>query len=187
MLAIGLLMPLLVFIAVLIKSTSRGPVIYAGLRIGRFGEPFRMYKFRSMVCNADSLGPTVTAADDPRITAVGRFLRRTKLDELPQFFNVVKGDMSIVGPRPEVMSNLFLYDAEARAVLDVRPGVTDCATVRLGDVEKRLQGSECPERDYVVTIWPEKRRLQLEYVAQQSFRTDLKIIFLTLKLLLLKW
>ena len=182
-LALGLLVPLLVGIAILVKSTSPGPVLYAGLRIGYRAKPYRMYKFRSMVANAATVGPTVTADDDERITAVGRLLRRTKLDELPQLFNVLKGDMSIVGPRPEVVENLHLYDAEASIALLVKPGLTDWATLYLGDIGMRLRGSACPERDYFATMWPQKRRLQLEYVAKLSFWTDLKIIFLTLRML----
>lgn len=182
-LAILLAAPLMILIAVLVRSTSPGPALYVGVRIGLRCKPFRMFKFRSMVHDADSCGPTVTSADDVRVTAVGRFLRRTKLDELPQLFNVVKGDMSIVGPRPELFANLHWYDAEAKQALSVKPGITDWATLRLGDVGARLQGSACPERDYFATIWPDKRRWQLEYVAQRSFGTDLKIILLTLKML----
>ena len=176
------LTPLLALIAVLIRLDSRGPVFYRGLRIGQRGRPFRMFKFRTMVADADRVGPPSTAADDPRITRVGRLLRRLNLDELPQFINVLLGQMSIVGPRPEVPEVVALYpEDERQAVLSVRPGITDWATLWIRDEGKRLEGSADPHRTYLEEIWPVKRRLQLEYIRTQSLATDLKIIGLTLK------
>jgi lipopolysaccharide/colanic/teichoic acid biosynthesis glycosyltransferase len=180
--ALAVLLPVLAIVAAMIKLDSPGPVFYRGLRVGRRGMPFRMLKFRTMVANADRIGPPSTAADDPRITRVGRVLRRLNLDELPQFINVLLGQMSIVGPRPEVPEVVALYpELERQAVLSVRPGITDWATLWIRDEGKRLEGSADPHRTYLEEIWPEKRRLQLEYVRTQSLATDLKIIGLTLK------
>lgn len=180
--ALAVLLPVLAIVAAMIKLDSPGPVFYRGLRVGRRGMPFRMLKFRTMVANADRIGPPSTAADDPRITRVGRVLRRLNLDELPQFINVLLGQMSIVGPRPEVPEVVALYpEQERQAVLSVRPGITDWATLWIRDEGKRLEGSADPHRTYLEEIWPEKRRLQLEYVRTQSLATDLKIIGLTLK------
>jgi lipopolysaccharide/colanic/teichoic acid biosynthesis glycosyltransferase len=177
-----LLAPLFALVAILIKLDSPGPVFFRGQRVGRFGKPFRIYKFRTMVANAEKLGGPSTSADDPRITRVGRWLRRFNLDELPQFINVIKGEMSIVGPRPEVPEVVALYpDEEREAVLSVRPGITDWATIWIGNEGERLRGSPDPHRKYLEEIWPEKRRLQLEYVRRQSLWTDFKIMALTLK------
>jgi len=181
-LALLLLSPVFALIAVLIKLDSPGPVFFRGHRVGRFGRPFRIYKFRTMVVNAEQLGGPSTSSDDPRITRVGRWIRRFNLDELPQFINVLKGEMSIVGPRPEVPEVVALYPEEEReAVLSVRPGITDWATIWIGNEGERLRGSPDPHRKYLEEIWPEKRRLQLEYIRNQTLWTDLKIIVLTLK------
>lgn len=180
--ALLLLAPLFLVVALLIKLDSPGPVFYRGLRVGRYGRPFRMYKFRTMVANAERIGPSSTAADDPRITRVGRWLRRLNLDELPQFINVLRGEMSVVGPRPDIPEVVEMYPEEERkAVLSVRPGITDWATLWIRDEGARLQGSEDPHQKYLEEIWPEKRRLQLKYVREYSLWTDTKIILLTLK------
>jgi len=187
LLGLILLSPLLGAVALWIKLDSPGPVFYRGVRVGRFGRPFRIYKFRTMVANAELLGPPSTAADDPRITRVGRILRRFNLDELPQFINVLKGDMSIVGPRPEVPEVIALLPAEEKQlILSVRPGITDLATIWIRNEGERLRGSADPHRKYLEEIWPEKRRLQLEYIRNQSLWTDLKIIVLTLKVHLIE-
>ncbi len=179
---LALLLPLVVVIAVLIKLDNPGPVFYRGVRIGRYGKPFRMFKFRTMIVNADRIGPASTAADDPRVTRTGRILRQLNLDELPQFLNVLLGQMSIVGPRPEVPEVVALYpEDERQAVLSVRPGITDWATLWIRDEGRRLEGSTDPHRTYLEEIWPMKRRLQLEYIRTRSLATDLKIIGLTLK------
>jgi len=175
-----LLAPLLVTISVLIKLEDGGPVFYRGLRAGRHGRPFRILKFRSMVVDADRIGPPSTADDDPRITRIGRRVRRYKLDELPQLINVLVGEMSLVGPRPEVLQEVELYAAEERLLLSVRPGITDWASLRFHNEGELLRGSPDPHRTYRETIRPEKIRLGLEYVRNQSLRTDLVILARTL-------
>ncbi len=179
--ALIFLLPLFLIVALLIKLDSAGPVFHRGVRVGRYGRPFRIFKFRTMVLDADKLGPSSTAADDPRITKVGRFVRRFNLDELPQFINVLKGEMSIVGPRPQVPWAVELYSEEERQVLSVRPGITDWATVWIQDEAELLRGSQAPDQDYLQKIWPIKRELQLKYVRDHSIWIDLKIMLLTLK------
>lgn len=181
LLALGILAPILGFVALLIMLDSAGPVFYKGIRIGRYGKPFQIYKFRTMVANARTMGPSSTAADDARITSVGRYIRRYNLDELPQFINVLKGEMSIVGPRPQVPWAVALYTEEEKRILTVRPGITDWATIWVGDEGELLRGSTDPDRDYMEKIWPAKRRLQLEYVRNQSVWTDFKIMLKTLE------
>lgn len=181
-LALMTVSPLFLIIALLIKLDSPGPVFYRGVRMGRFGKLFRIYKFRTMVLNAEKLGGPSTAADDQRITRVGRFVRRFNLDELSQFINVVKGDMSIVGPRPEVTEVVDLYSEEDRKILlSVLPGITDWATLWIRDEGERLRGSPDPHRTYLEEIWPEKRRLQMEYIRKHSLWIDIQIMFLTLR------
>lgn len=180
--ALVVLAPLFVVVALLIKRDSPGPVFYRGERVGKAGKPFRIFKFRTMVVDADKKGPLSTAADDPRITRVGHFVKRFNLDELPQFINVLSGEMSIVGPRPEVAEVVALYsEADREAILSVRPGITDWATLWVRDEGERLRGSADPHQQYLDEIWPEKRRLQLKYVREQSVMTDLRIMLLTLK------
>lgn len=180
--AMALLSPLLLAAALFIKLGPPGPVFYRGLRMGRYGRTFRIYKFRTMVANADKIGPPSTAAGDLRITRIGRILRRLNLDELPQFINVLRGEMSIVGPRPEIPDVIALYSEEERAVLlSVRPGITDWATIWIRDEGERLRGSPDPHKKYLEEIWPEKRRLQLKYIREQSLWTDFRIMLLTLK------
>ena len=176
--------PLFVVIAVLIKVNSRGPIFYRGVRVGQFGKLFRIFKFRTMVANAEKLGGPSTAEDDPRITRVGKFLRRHKLDELPQLVNVLKGEMSLVGPRPEVPQYVAMFSKEERAVLSVRPGITDWASIWNPDEGAILAGSPDPEKVYLEKIRPEKIRLQLEYVRNRSFWTDIRILMETFKILL---
>lgn len=181
-LSLALLSPLFFVVALLVELDSPGPVFFRGVRIGRFGRPFRIYKFRTMVADADKVGPLSTATGDPRVTRVGRIVRRFNLDELPQFINVLRGEMSIVGPRPEVPEVVALYpEEERRLVLSVRPGITDWATVWIRDEGERLRGSPDPHQKYLEEIWPEKRRLQLKYIREQSFVTDTRIMLLTLK------
>jgi lipopolysaccharide/colanic/teichoic acid biosynthesis glycosyltransferase len=173
------LSPVLCAIAVAIKFDSSGPVLYAAPRVGRGGKLFRMYKFRTMVTNADKIGGSSTPDDDPRITRVGRVLRRFKLDELPQLLNVANGTMSMVGPRPQVKWAVDLYTPEQRRVLTVRPGITDYASLRFPNEGEILKGSKDPDKDYMEKIHPEKMRLSLEYLDKRSFLTDLSIIFQT--------
>jgi lipopolysaccharide/colanic/teichoic acid biosynthesis glycosyltransferase len=179
--ALALLGPLLLLIAVLIKLDNGGPVFYRGVRIGRAGVPFRICKFRTMVVNADRLGGPSTPDDDPRITKPGRWLRRSKLDELPQLLNVVSGKMSFVGPRPEVPQEVSLYSDEERALLLVRPGITDWASIRFRDEGAILRGAADPHETYRRVIRPEKMRLALEYVRTASLATDVRILLATLR------
>lgn len=171
--------PVFLAVALLIKFEDGGPVLYRGLRAGRHGRPFRMLKFRSMVVNADRIGPPSTAADDRRITRVGRRLRTYKLDELPQLLNVITGDMSLVGPRPEVLQEVELYNDEEKLLLTVRPGITDDASLRFHNEGELLRGSADPHRTYREKIRPEKMRLGIEYVRRRSLWGDLVILLRT--------
>jgi lipopolysaccharide/colanic/teichoic acid biosynthesis glycosyltransferase len=177
------LSPMLAAVAVWIKLDSPGPVFYRGVRAGRFGKPFRIYKFRSMVVNADKIGGPSSSIDDPRITPSGHFVRKSKLDELPQLINVFKGEMSLVGPRPEVMQEVLLYTDEERRLLSVRPGITDWSSIKFRNEGEILRGSDDPHQAYREKIRPEKVRLGLEYVAKHSTATDFQIIFSTVKAL----
>jgi lipopolysaccharide/colanic/teichoic acid biosynthesis glycosyltransferase len=179
-LGVILLSPVLAVIALLVKLTSPGPVFYRGERIGRDGTAFRIVKFRSMVPNAEVLGGSATANDDSRITPVGQVLRKYKLDELPQLLNVVRGEMSLVGPRPEVRKYVDMGSAEQRRILSLRPGITDWATIWNADEGSVLAGSNDPERTYEELILPTKLRLQLHYLEHRSFAVDLKIIVHTM-------
>jgi lipopolysaccharide/colanic/teichoic acid biosynthesis glycosyltransferase len=174
------LSPVLFFIAWKIKRQDGGPVFYRGVRVGLYGKPFRIFKFRTMVVNADKIGGPSTADDDPRITGIGKFLRKNKLDELPQLINVLKGEMSIVGPRPEVKRYVDMFSEEEKVILTVRPGITDWASIRNSDEGAVLAGSSDAEKTYMEQIRPEKIRLQLKYVREQSFWVDVKIIFRTI-------
>lgn len=167
-------------IAALIKKEDGGPIFYRGIRTGRYGKPFRVFKFRTMVVDAEKLGASSTSDDDERVTKIGKFLRKYKLDELPQLINVLVGDMSLVGPRPEVKKFTDLYTEEERAILNVRPGITDWASLWNSNEGGVLKGSMDPDKDYLEKIRPEKIRLQLKYVRERSFWIDLKIIFQTL-------
>jgi lipopolysaccharide/colanic/teichoic acid biosynthesis glycosyltransferase len=175
-----LLAPLFVVLCVLIKLDSDGPVFYRGVRVGRFGKPFRIFKFRTMVTDAEKVGGSSTPEDDPRVTRIGRSLRKYKLDELPQLFNVMKGEMSLVGPRPQVPWAAGLYTEEEKAVLGVRPGITDYASLQFRNEAEILRGSSDPDKAYLEKIHPEKMRLSLEYVHNQSLWLDCKILLTTL-------
>jgi lipopolysaccharide/colanic/teichoic acid biosynthesis glycosyltransferase len=180
LLGLVLLSPVLLLIALLIKVDSRGPVFYRGVRVGLFGGVFKIFKYRTMIINADKVGVSSTPDDDPRLTRLGKFLRRYKLDELPQLINVLKGDMSLVGPRPQVQWAVDLYTPEQRTVLTVRPGITDYASVHFPNEGEILKGSTNPDQDYMEKIHPKKMRLSLEYVRERSLWVDLKIIFQTI-------
>jgi lipopolysaccharide/colanic/teichoic acid biosynthesis glycosyltransferase len=175
------LSPLLAVLAAAVKLSSTGPVLHRGERVGGGGKLFTLYKFRSM--RPGHTGPVITRAKDPRITAVGRFLRRMKLDELPQLINVLRGDMSLVGPRPEVPRYVALYDAEQRRILSARPGMTSPASLLYRAEEEQLVGDEW-ERYYVETIMPAKLRIDLEYIDRRSVASDLRVIAGTLAALL---
>jgi len=181
--ALGLLFlsPIFLIIAILIKREDRGPILYRGVRVGKFGKTFKIFKFRTLVANAEKIGGPSTADDDPRITKVGKLIRKYKLDELPQLINVLKGEMSFVGPRPEVPFYVKMFTEEERTILSLRPGITDWASLWNPDEGAILAGSSDPEKTYMEKIRPEKIRLQLRYVRERSFWADLKIILLTLK------
>jgi lipopolysaccharide/colanic/teichoic acid biosynthesis glycosyltransferase len=173
-------LPFLLIIAILIFLTDFGPVLYKAPRVGKNGKLFKMFKFRTMVVNADKIGASSTTLSDSRITKIGKFLRKTKFDELPQMINVFIGNMSVVGPRPEVKYFTDLFTEEEKAILSVKPGITDFASVWNADEGKILEGTQDPDKAYMKLIWPEKKRLQLKYVKERSFWTDIKIVFLTL-------
>jgi len=174
-----MLIPFLGLIALLIRLTSPGPVFYASPRVGLGGKMFNMIKFRTMVVGADEMGSLVTAGDDPRITPIGRFLRRTKLDELPTLWNVLKGDMSIVGPRPENPKAAALYSDEQKRVWTVKPGITGLATIRYRNEEALLAGTADLEAAYF-QIMQDKLALELEYLDRQSIWLDLQIMLKTI-------
>ena len=177
-----LLSPLLLGVALWIKWDSPGPVLFRQERVGRYGKPFFIHKFRSMRVDAPSLGPQITIGEDPRITRSGRFIRRSKIDELPQLWDVLRGAMSLVGPRPEVPRYVALYPAAQReVVLSVRPGITDPASLAFRDESERLARAADPERTYVEEILPAKLRLSVDYVRRAGLLTDLKLIVGTLK------
>jgi lipopolysaccharide/colanic/teichoic acid biosynthesis glycosyltransferase len=188
--AIGLVLlaPTLALIALMVKLRSAGPALYRGTRVGLGGKLFSMLKFRTMVVNAESLGGSATAADDQRLTSIGKFLRRYKLDELPQLLNVLADDMSLVGPRPEVQKYVGLYSPEEQAILSVRPGITDWASIWNSNEAAVLEGSRDPEKAYEELIRPTKITLQLLYVRSHSLLMDLKILLHTgLKLINEDW
>ena len=176
-----LLFPLMLLVALGVKLDSPGPVFYRGRRAGRFGKTFAIFKFRTMVVNAEKVGGPSTPDDDPRLTRIGRFLRRYKLDELPQLLNILQGEMSLVGPRPEVpLYVALLSPAERKVILSVRPGITDWASLWNSDEGAVLAESPDPENFFLARIRPEKVRLQLEYVRRRSFLVDLAIILRTI-------
>ncbi len=172
--------PLLFVVALLIRATSSGPVLYKATRIGKSGQPFILYKFRSMCVDADKQGPTITTKDDDRITSLGRLLRRTKIDELPQLINVLKGEMSLVGPRPEDPKYLQYYTEEQLKVLSIAPGITSSASVAYRHEEQLLSGADW-EKQYVEEILPAKLSLELDFIRHRSLGTDLWILWKTLQ------
>jgi lipopolysaccharide/colanic/teichoic acid biosynthesis glycosyltransferase len=173
-----LLLPLFALIAVAIRLDSPGPVLFRGQRVGRDGFQFAIYKFRTMVTDADQQGPGITVAGDLRVTRVGRLLRRSKLDELPQLINVLRGEMSLVGPRPEDPRYVMLYTPEQRRVLSVRPGLTSPASL-IYRHEEELLGGEDWERTYLQKVMPAKLRIELEYLEHRSVWRDLTVVVQT--------
>ncbi len=174
------LAPLFIIIAVLIKLDTKGPVIYTQERVGLNGKLFRLYKFRSMVANADRIGTSVTVNNDPRKTRAGSILRKTKLDELPQLWNVLKGDMRLIGPRPDVPEIVGNYTPEMRHMLDVKPGITGNATLHLHDEEGLLALANDPDRAYEEIFVPVKAKLNLEHSQRKSFWFDISILAKTI-------
>jgi len=186
-LALLLLSPLLLVLALWVKLDSPGPVLFRQERVGRFGRPFQIHKFRTMVHDPAQHGPQITVGDDPRITRAGRLLRHYKLDELPQLVDVLRGAMSLVGPRPEVPRYVALYPPALRdKVLSVRPGITDLASIQFRDENALLSKSADPEREYAEVVLPAKLRYAAEYVDHATLATDLRLLGLTLKTLLLR-
>jgi len=178
---LALVGPLLLLIALIVKLSDGGPVLFRQVRVGRGFRPFLLLKFRTMVVDAGINGLQITTVSDPRITPVGRVLRRTKLDELPQLLNVLKGDMSIVGPRPEVPKYVEMFrDRHYNEILSLRPGITDYAAIEYRDEEAVLQRFTDPEEGYVHEVLPRKIKLYERYLREIGFLTDLKIIALTI-------
>lgn len=173
------LSPLFLIMAIWIKLDSAGPVFYRQTRVGRGNKDFRLFKFRSMVIGADKKGLITVGGRDPRITRSGYFIRKYKLDEFPQLINVFLGDMSLVGPRPEVRKYVDMYTTEQLHVLDVRPGVTSLASIRYRNENDILAAAEDPDKCYIEKVMPDKLAIDLEYVANHSFCYDIKLIFMT--------
>lgn len=171
--------PIGIIIALAIVFESRGGVFYRQQRVGKDGMPFRLWKFRTMRVNADKLGKLTVGMRDPRITSVGYFIRKSKLDEFPQFINVFVGEMSIVGPRPEVQEYVDLYTPDQRVVLTVKPGITDYASLEYFKENELLGQSENPRETYIHEIMPAKIELNKKYIANPTLRQDIKIMWLT--------
>ena len=178
--ALAVLWPVLALIAVAIKIDDPGPVFYRQVRVGKNGKEFRIYKFRTMVVDADKKGLAITVGRDSRITRVGAFLRKTKLDELAQLINVFTGEMSFVGPRPEVSKYVSLYTPYQRQVLLVRPGITDYASIAYRNENDMLEGAEDPERMYIDVIMPDKIELNMKYLREISPLADIRLILSTI-------
>lgn len=180
---LGLLLcsPIFLILAIWIKLDSTGPVFYRQVRVGRGNRDFRIYKFRSMRIGSDKGSLITVGGHDSRITRSGYFIRKYKFDELPQLINVFKGDMSLVGPRPEVRRYVDMYTPEQLHVLDVRPGITDPASIKYRNENELLEQAADPEQYYISVIMPDKLRLNLEYAANQSFFEDIRLIFATFR------
>lgn len=178
---VGLIMlsPLLIVVAIWIKLDSAGPVFYRQVRVGRHNKDFRIYKFRSMYVDSDKRGLITIGGHDPRVTRAGYYIRKAKIDELPQLINVFLGDMSFVGPRPEVRKYVDMYTAEQLHVLDIRPGITDAASIKYRNENEILEKQADPEQYYIDVIMQDKLRINLNYVAHHSLLGDLKLILNT--------
>lgn len=180
------LTPLFVLVAYAINRDSVGPVFFRQVRIGRGGKPFRIYKFRTMVTDAEAKGTQITIGQDSRVTRTGKVLRHYKIDELPQLINVILGDMSLVGPRPEVPRYVAKWPVDVRdEILSVRPGITDFASIEFRDENTLLAGAQDPEKVYVEQILPVKINYYLKYVRERSLWLDVKLIFRTLQAIFL--
>ena len=174
------LAPIFIVLAIWIKIDSKGPVFYKQVRVGQNGIDFGLFKFRSMVVDADKKGLITVGGRDPRITRSGYFIRKYKLDELPQLINVLVGDMSLVGPRPEVRKYVDLYTDEQQKVLSVKPGITDYASIEYMDENEILGKSSDPEKTYIEEIMPEKIKYNMKYIQNKNVSEYFKVIFLTL-------
>ena len=175
-----LLSPILIIVSIAIKVDSKGNIIFLQKRVGRNQKPFYIYKFRTMVSDAEKLGKQITVGKDNRITKVGAFLRKYKIDELPQLFNVIKGDMSLVGPRPEVPRYVELYTEEQKKVLSIRPGITDLASLTYSDENDILGKVDNPEEYYINVIMQDKLKLNLEYIEKSNLIYDISLIMKTI-------
>ena len=178
------LSPVLLVVSLWVKQDSKGPVFYRQVRVGRHNKDFRIFKFRSMRVGADKESLVTIGGRDPRVTRSGYFIRKYKLDELPQLINVFVGDMSLVGPRPEVRHYVNYWTPEQMHVLDVRPGITDPASIKFRNENELMESAENPEDYYINVIMQQKIRLYLEYVDNASFLYDLKLIFQTIKVVM---
>lgn len=180
LLGIIILSPILIIVSIAIKIDSKGDILFLQKRVGRYGKEFNIYKFRTMITDAEKLGKQITVGKDNRITKVGAFLRKYKIDELPQLFNVLKGDMSLVGPRPEVPRYVKLYNEEQKRVLNVRPGITDMASLRYKDENEILGNVDNPEEYYINVIMKDKLALNLEYIEKSNVFFDIYLIIKTI-------
>lgn len=180
LIGIIILSPVFIIVSIAIKLDSKGNILFLQKRVGRYGKEFNIYKFRTMVTDAEKLGKQITIGKDNRITKVGAFLRKFKIDELPQLFNVFKGDMSLVGPRPEVPKYVSLYSFEQKKVLNVRPGITDMASLRYKDENDILGKVENPEEYYINVIMKDKLNLNLEYIEKSNIFFDIYLIVKTI-------
>jgi len=180
---IVLLLSIFIIIGLWVKLSSKGSIIFVQKRVGKDFEEFDLYKFRSMVADAQNKGPGVTSKDDARITKVGKFIRKTKIDELPQLFNVLKGDMSLVGPRPELKKFVDAKKDEYKKILSVKPGITDNAAIEFRDEEEIMSQYEDKEKAYINIVLPQKIKLYYKYIDEISFFNDIKLILKTLKVI----
>ncbi|TQI69117.1 lipopolysaccharide/colanic/teichoic acid biosynthesis glycosyltransferase [Clostridium sp. KNHs216] len=171
--------PFFLLLALAVKIDSRGPVFYRQVRVGRYNQDFKIFKFRTMIQDADKIGPPLTVGDDPRVTKVGRFIRKLRLDEFSQLLNVLGGSMSLVGPRPEVRKYVDVYAPEYMATLLIRPGITATSSIAFKDEDSLLNAAEDPEKVYVEQILPPKMAYNLEYMKNISLLNDIKIMFRT--------
>jgi len=178
-----ILLPIIIPISIWIKLSSKGPLFYIQKRVGKDFKEFNLYKFRSMIVDADKVGPSITSGDDTRITEVGKIIRKTKIDELPQLLNVLKGDMSLVGPRPEVMKFVKHKKEQYKKVLSVKPGITDNAAIEFRDEETIMEQYKDKEKTYIDIVLPQKIELYYHYIDTISFANDLKLILKTLKVI----
>lgn len=176
--------PFLIVIAILVKIDSKGPVFYRQVRVGKNSIDFKIYKFRTMHINSDKLGLLTVGDRDPRVTTIGYVLRKYKLDELPQLINVFTGNMSFVGPRPEVRKYVELYSDSDIEILSVKPGITDYASIKYRNEAEAMKNSNQPEQTYINEIMPEKIKLNKVYIANHNLITDIKIILMTIKVIL---
>ncbi len=178
-LGLFLLTPVFIVVGLIIKLTSKGPIFYKQIRVGLYNSNFNVLKFRSMKIDSDKISLLTVGGRDPRVTSIGYYLRKYKIDELPQLLNVLKGEMSLVGPRPEVRKYVDLYDVNQKKVLLVKPGITDWASIMYRDENIILEKSKTPEEDYINLIMPDKIKFNLIYIEKYGLIEYLKIIFVT--------